>query len=982
MSEALDVAHDSGSWCEDVARPEAPGPDTQDTLAATAGTGSGRSARNDDIIIPDGTAVGRYIVVGQLGAGGMGVVYIAFDPELERDVALKLLHRETRPGTRARERLLREAQALARLSHPNVVRVYDVGEHDGQVFLAMEFVQGQTLRKWLDAADRTWPEILDVLVRAGRGLASAHDKDIVHRDVKPENVMVADDGRVLVMDFGLARAGEWASVGSLEVVQETLNPSETSLALTNAGAALGTPAYMAPEQHLRLPTNARTDQFSFCVSLYEALFRTRPFTGDSLTALSLAITEGRPRPPPPRHGVPARVVRAVERGLSRSPSERFATLTKLLDELSRDPRPARRRWIAAGAVAGAVGMYGGWQAWGAAQLREQCEAEGQAITTVWNDARRARVDEAVGASKVSYAHDSWNRASQRIDAHAQAWSSLRTETCLAASTNIRPELDAERSRLCFEERRTQLDAVLARFELAGPKIMQRMVTVVVELPRMDECTDEAWLGRRPADPPDRALRKQFATLRHRLVEVGVWISTGQYDDAVAGARAVQAEAEAAGAMTLVADARLAAGLALDLQGDYAQAQTELEQAYYVAGGTHHDGAALRAATRLSFLTGYERANLEDGLRWAATAEMLVTRLGLTDDPAVSTWLVNLGSIHQAHGNYDEALRALRRALEVAERAYGGDHPQLAALWANLGNTLHGRGETGAALAAHRRGLEIRENSLGPNHPEVGLSLGNMGATLHVLGRYGDAQTALDRAVEIQVAAFGERHGSVANTLNNLGAVHFSLQDFDAALQTYRRALEILSETRGPDSHVVANTHNNIGRIHGKRGEHELALGSYQRALEIRIDSLGPQHPLVAKVHNNMARTHRALRAYDEAIAAHERAREIWTAAHGPRHARVAAVRYDLGITLLDAGRPTAAVGQLELALEIQELTGASSKKRGRSRLALAQAFEAAGRSPDQVLALANEARQELVIAKAKRDLERLDQWMSETAAAD
>ncbi len=983
-SEALEVVHESASWCEDVAPPGV-GPGTQDTLAATAGTGVGRVAGHDETpTIADGTEVGRYIVVGQLGAGGMGIVYIAFDPELERDVALKLLHRETRPGTRARERLVREAQALARLSHPNVVRVYDVGEHEGQVFLAMEFVQGHTLRKWLEAAPRTWPEILDVLVRAGRGLAAAHTKEIVHRDFKPDNVMVADDGRVLVMDFGLARSGDVASIPSYDSHQPTAGSTSGTVALTNAGAALGTPAYMAPEQHLRQPTDPRTDQFSFCVTLYEALYGTRPFGGDSLAALSLAITEGRLRDAPRGHRVPARVYRAVERGLSRTAEARWPTLDELLGELQRDPRPARRRWATVGMLAGAVGTYAGWQSWSTAQAAAACDAEGNAITEVWNSDRRAAITAVVRDADVDYATDSWLRAAKRIDHQTEAWSRLRTRACRAAlvdHTRSLPELD--RSRECFDERRTHIDALLTKFEEGGSPIMQRMVTVVVQLADMQQCVDETWLSRRPPASSDVELRSQLAALRNRLVEIGVWVSTGHYQDALIGAETVRAEAEALDSMVLIADARLAAGIALERSGEFERAQQELELAYYTAGGIGHDAAALRAATRLSFVTGYQLAKPDDGLRWASAAQMLVTRLGLVDEPAVALWLTNLGSIHQASGKYDEALDAQQRALEVARRTYGETHPQVAVQWANLANAHHGQGAFDEAIAAHRHGLEIREATLGPSHPDVAISLINLGATQLTVSDYHRAQVSLARALAIQTAAFGEQHPLVARILNNLGAAYYSGGEWEQAREVWTRALTIQMETLGANHPDLASPYSNIGRVHDALGDYDQALASFEQALELRIDALGPQHPHVARVHNNIGRTHRELRSYDLAVAAHERALKIWIEAQGPNHPRVGSVLYDLGITLTDAGDSAQAITVLSRALAIREATQASLKKLGRTRFALARASLAAGGDASRARRLAHDARAELLGADSDtgEELYSIDVWLHEVGTA-
>lgn len=299
-----------------------------------------------------GTLVGRYTVLGLVGHGGMGQVYAAYDPKLDRRVALKLLHVDQQDGERAQERLLREAQAVARLSHPNVVVVHDVGTLDERVFVAMEFVEGTTVAEWAKAP-RTWREILGVFAQAARGLAAAHAAGLVHRDFKPQNVMVSSGGAVRVMDFGLAR---YLDVGPAPVAgSETPSRASGELNLTRPGERLGTPRYMAPEQFKGSAVDARTDQFTFCVALYEALYGAHPFDDDSMASLSLSVSSGDLRAPPKDRDVPGWLRRAVLRGLSTRPEARHASMAALASILENDPGPRwRRRVVTAGLVGIAV----------------------------------------------------------------------------------------------------------------------------------------------------------------------------------------------------------------------------------------------------------------------------------------------------------------------------------------------------------------------------------------------------------------------------------------------------------------------------------------------------------------------------------------------------------------------------------------------------------------------------------------------------
>jgi hypothetical protein len=318
--------------------------DTAGVSATMEAPGSGRGGALE--ILARGTRVGRYEVEYLLGSGGLGMVYAAHDPELGRRVALKLLHVE---GA-GQERLVREARALARVAHPNVVAVHDVGRFGDRAFVAMALVVGRDLRAWLSAAPRRSAEIVDVFLAAGRGLAAAHAAGLVHRDFKPENVLVGDDGRVYVTDFGLARA-----VAEKED-PVTGVPAADPLAarLTQAGFRVGTPAYMAPEQHLAGYADAHSDQWAFCLSLYEALYRARPFDHTSYERLRADVLVGRMQPPPREARVPSTLSRIVHRGLRPAPEERWPSMAALLGALGRDRRKLPRRLAALAAAVLAV----------------------------------------------------------------------------------------------------------------------------------------------------------------------------------------------------------------------------------------------------------------------------------------------------------------------------------------------------------------------------------------------------------------------------------------------------------------------------------------------------------------------------------------------------------------------------------------------------------------------------------------------------
>jgi serine/threonine protein kinase/formylglycine-generating enzyme required for sulfatase activity len=353
-----------------------------------------------------GARIGRYVIIERVGNGAMGVVYGAYDPELDRKIALKLL----RPGhgvkETARARLLREAKAIARLSHPNVVAVHDVGVFEDQVFLAMEFVPGGTIKSWLEEAPRTWRQILDVFIAAGRGLIAAHAAGLVHRDFKPDNVLLDKDGRPRVVDFGIARqAGAGTGrdaddevsplrrgdAGVAEAAAAALRESSGNVAplltLTKTGAMVGTPAYMAPEQFMGERGDERSDQFSFCVALYEALYGQRPFEGGDVLSLSLNVTQEQFRPLPKDRGVPVWIKRAILRGMKADPGARWGSMIEVIAALANDPVIKLRKRLVVGGVTGliATSLIIAWQV--ASQRRANAERE---IARNLDEANRSR----------------------------------------------------------------------------------------------------------------------------------------------------------------------------------------------------------------------------------------------------------------------------------------------------------------------------------------------------------------------------------------------------------------------------------------------------------------------------------------------------------------------------------------------------------------------------------------------------------------
>jgi eukaryotic-like serine/threonine-protein kinase len=906
-------------------------------------------------------------VLSMLGAGGMGVVYAAYDPELDRKVALKLLLPEAGGGTGAestkrRARLLREARALAKLQHANVVTIHDVGTHDGRVWLAMEYVEGRTLRVWMSEAKRTWIDVLRVLADAGRGVAAAHRAGLLHRDLKPDNVMVGDDGRVLVMDFGLARSEDGPTPEPGAVHEgSAAEPNCALTRFTRGGALVGTPAYMAPEQFREEAVGAAADQFSFCVMLWEALFGTRPFSGKTLADIAVSVLESKPQLPPARLHVPRWLRQVLERGLSRVPGDRWPSMDALLDTLERGRE--RSRWRRGLGIAAAVGLvvagFVGWQAIEAHRRAIACEKDGARIAEFWNDEARLALRRVLVDTGVGYAEATADRVTPWLDRHASEWEATRTEACMDAE--VRASWDADlldRSRWCLDERRMEFEALVSELSRAGERAVRDAVPAAAALAPVTTCGDPDVLRRLPEVPHER--RDEIRAIRAELS--GVWAKrrTGAYQEGLADARDVLERAKSVEWPPLVADARLTLGTMLGDTGDAEQAEQVLAAAFFEASRAGVPAIAADAAGRLVHTVGVKLARHREALMWSQHAELASASLPDPVRTREASLLVRIAAVHRELGAYDEARTLHERALAIREEALGPDHPSvagslnsLAIVHTDLGafddsKALHRRAlairenvlgpkhpevatslsnlaavhdATGAheeAMSLYRRALGIREESLGPQHPDVATVLNNMAIVHHLGGRYDQAERLHERALAIREKALDPNHPDVAQTLGNLAGLCLVIGDHERAEALYRRANAIDEKVFGPRHRGVATNLDNLAVVHLHTGRLDEAKALSERALSIREEALGLEHPEVATNLSNLANIHHASGAHDEALALQERALAIRREAFGPHHRSVAASLDALAELHHDAERYDEAKVLFGQALDISE----------------------------------------------------------------
>lgn len=815
------------------------GPDFDPLGTLTAEHHRSRRRARSEPVVPPGKTLGRYVVLDVLGHGGMGTVLKAYDGTLDRAIAIKLLH----PGTEARHarRLTREAQALARLSHPNVVHVYEVGRDGDQWFIAMELVHGQTLRKW-QSRRHPWRKCVRTYLQAGAGLHAAHEAGLVHRDFKPDNCIIDERGRIRVLDFGLVREADVPStdVSSAGTYSAPLDDPH----LTRHGVAVGTPAYMSLEQLDRRPADARSDQFSFCVALYEALYGERPFDGRTMNQRMVAIKRGELRAAPRGTRVPARVRRLLTRGLSADPDSRWPSMDVLLAELQRMVAPSRTRApvvLAAGlAVALGVILSPGSEA------PTPCQGSRAQLDAIWDQARREQVEHAIVGTALPYAQDTWQRIGPALDTYADAWVHSHRQACEA--TSVRQEQSTEVMDLrmaCLQRRRVELREVVAVLAEANETRVNRAMRLLPEPRDLLRCDDIEALRAALPPPEDPAVAVKVEELRDRLAAVDSLSRAGEYPPALADAEAIDQEAAALRYGPLMAEAMLRRGQLEQRLGRITQSEEHLEQAFMLAAQHGPADVEAIAASELLLIVGEYQGRHEQGLWWGRVA--LAQSRGLRDDPLIEAEvLAHIGIVLQRERKLEDSLDHIRRGVAITEDVLGPEHPQVAFMLNNIGNGLRIQGRNDEALAHMQRSYEILASYYGEGHPMTANSLDNVAIMLKRLGKLDESLEHHRRALVLLEGALGSDHPDVALALLDMGDVLKRKQQPDDAIAHIRRAQRILERTVGPRHPAIAAALDNIGVILFEQGRLDEAQDHHQRALTMFEAVAGADHPDTAE----------------------------------------------------------------------------------------------------------------------------------------
>ncbi|MEX1361658.1 MAG: serine/threonine-protein kinase [Nannocystaceae bacterium] len=773
-----------------------------------------------------GDAIGRYRIIERLGRGSMGVVYRAFDPTLERDVAVKLVSTGA-PGTQARrdrDRLRIEARTLARVSHPNVVSVLDVGEHAGEVFFAMELVHGPTLRQWLHRRDRPWRDVFEVLLAVGRGLAAVHEVGLVHRDVKPSNVMMGDDGRPQLMDFGLA--------SSTTEEQSTRGSSPSSAAgSARAGSPSrpqGTLLYMAPEQHQGRVLDPRADQFSLCVTMHEALLGIHPYEGGSPLGIAASIMEGRLRPLTATGRAPMRILATLRRGLATAPTDRYPDVPSLLQALERSARRPRVWALAAGL--GSVAALSAALAVGPGPQRppSDCAVLESSVASVWGRSTRAQVRERFAAAGESFAEESWPRVDQAMTEYQRAWTEHREAACSPSSAPPLPEGGLE----CLERQRRSFASLAEQLTHADPTTVRAAVTAVGHLPAVSDCTHPGRLQRRAILPINLAQRAKVQQLEGELAEVLSMVLLQRHDAVLTAVAELEPRARQLQQTRLLSDLLHMRGMAQQSVGRLDAAKAAASEAYFLSESEDDARGAATAALLLANVVGYHGRQTDEGLVWLRRADVAMQRMP-EQDPAMAAMQHRItGNLAIVEGDRELALQQHRRAAELALAHWGRESLRPLVHREAYANALFHAGRRAEATEILRGVLADRERGLGPRSHRLASTLNNLAAMLATGGELDEAAGLLGRVVSLTEHGLPAEQMAAIDALRSLSFIRVEQDRLDEALELAQRRLE-LQQRLTPGIHAqLADAIASVGVVHSFRGEEEMAAQDFRRQLDM------------------------------------------------------------------------------------------------------------------------------------------------------
>lgn len=775
----------------------------------------------------------------------MGTVFAAYDLKLDRKIAVKVLHRTD--DVRARSRVLREAQALAKLSHPNVVSVFATGEHDGRPYIAMEFIDGRDLDRWRREVQPDSGAIVATYLQAGRGLAAAHEVGLIHRDFKPANVMVDHRGRVKVLDFGLAQSSGEDTGASPPVSSEALAQRSEALsaALTKTGRTVGTPAYMAPEQMMAVRTDARADQFAFCVALWEAVYGNRPFDADSVTGILASIGAGAFRALPADSDA-GWMEPHLRRGLASDPERRWPDMRALLDVLERGAPRRTKRWaipVALASVAGAAALA-------LVPSEDSCADGVHRIGQVWNETRSASVRAQIGASQSAYGAGVAEVTTRSLDDYAAAWADAYALACADTRDHGQSPGLRDARYACLERSKRAMRVLADGLERSDARALDNMLEAVGSLPVLSRCANLDLVTASSPAPATPELAAEVDAISIELEAVEQQLLLGEASEASAAAESLASRAGALGhPPTRVAIYRMAARVALDGQDGLAAARWA--EAAYV------DALEVDPATTVDVHLLLARAYIVQELYQSAeretdVASALLHRYMPGDDELLRRSHNVRGLLFSTQQENTAAQLEFAEVLRLAQKTHGADSHAAAAAHLNLGSVLVQPGDEEAAADHASEALRIWTERFGPEHPDVARALTNLAVAQRRRGEFDAAQRSLERATGILSTAYSPSSDVTLRARMSLAILSFVRSDLDRSEAQVRAVLSDTHDTMDEHADVRVAAHHTLAQVLQERGDYEAAREEFKDALALQGALVGSNSESVASLTEGLA----------------------------------------------------------------------------------------------------------------------------------
>lgn len=930
---------------------------------------------------PAAVTLGRFVVLERVGHGGMGVVYAAYDPSLDRRVAVKVLHTTaTEPDASARRRLHREAKAMAKLAHPNVATVHEVGTHEGRVFLAMEYIAGGTLLQWCECnppgtRDR-FAQAADFMLQVGQGLAAAHAVGLVHRDLKPHNILLAPRSdnrgsrlRAVVGDFGLARFAEPTVAGSAAAPVDSTTDHDAPR--TRTGAVLGTPAYMAPEQFEGY-ADQRSDQWGLCATFFEVLYGTRAF-GSNHGTWSQRLDDG-PTLPTQNHGTPAWMRRLLLRGMAREPADRFASVQVLVDALEFNLRPSRRRLgVAATGLLTVVGV-----GLVAASLRQpddgardgvRCDDGGDKIGRTWNEARKKQVRAAFEATGQPHWAGTWQRIESRLDTYALDWRAEHLAAC--EDTHVRhaqPQGAWTRRTRCLDQILEGVEITVDAFVNAVPNTVVNATEVSLSLPRPAECRDVD----RPRTDAGPSNSDTIAEINAALRRASALGALDRFREAQRELSSVVSMATEIGAVGLHAEALQRGARLLYRARDDEVAESTARTALRLAEEIGDLERMARAWHLLSSLAA--RKDERESAEFRIDRALALAR-GANLGPRFR------GLFLEAKAAAIESRSPAGAVADIREQALalvaedGGLPLFVAAGSIGLAGSLIAAGRTERALAVAHDGLAAARELLAPGHPNLVSNIAQLAQLYTQSGRHTEAATLLDEALSSMPLDPGWDTARRLSLTSMRANIYLQTLEWDAAVTVLTDALAATDGLLPNDHREVRGARMTLATARLEQGQPGQALAGYEALGDYGDDHR--VHPINRAVYwGNVAEAQARLGDSDAAIATIERARAALDQGGVKADSWRFAFQASFGEVYALAGQTLQAIGAFEQALLIADRTDVDAGDLAQARFDFARVLWTT--EPERARTLAGQAHRMLrsIGSAAAPKVQEVQTWLN------